>query len=564
MAELERRLPKVVASGLALDLLAFHTTPLGTAEEHAREELRQTYAHRQEVLEPLVQECGNLYLLVNPAKNEPSKPPASRLAHDTLAPLVRRRFEESDAPGQRARRILENRAVDWQNGEQGPALDDADLAVAEIGEPGMRSRTDAERSLVEASRTAKASRGRRNRMSMFAGIAAVLFIFIASAFAVWQTQASQDAQERERQAQEREQEANLARATEQALRAEADAAKGIAVTNEQAARKAEGEAVAAKAEVERLTRGIRADQLTANGLKVLDENPLLALLLAVEGLRVQNDITQTVPITRIRYDFGQATYGAETRVIITGETVVASAQTNMHALLGKVGGIPLPGHADWVRAIAFSPDGHWLATASRDTTARLWDVTTADPSVVPIILAGHEDEVVSVAFSPDGCWLATASLDNSARLWDVTAADPSADPIVLARHGSAVESVAFSPDGRWLATASWDNTARLWDVTAADPSADPIILAGHEDDVRSVAFSPDGRWLATASWDNTARLWDVAAADPSADPIVLAGHEDAVRSVAFSPDGRWLATASGIHMQIRMARPWTTPPGCGT
>ena len=143
-------------------------------------------------------------------------------------------------------------------------------------------------------------------------------------------------------------------------------------------------------------------------------------------------------------------------------------------------------------------------------------------------------------------------MDNTARLWDVTAADPSADPIVLAGHADDVLSVAFSPDGRWLATASLDNTARLWDVTAADPSADPIVLAGHEDDVESVAFSPDGRWLATASCDNTARLWDVTAADPSADP----SSWPAMR-MASSP---WPSAPMGAGWP---RRPVTTPPGCG-
>ena len=114
LASLERWNSEVVNSGLALDFLAFHTTPLGTAEERTEEELQKNYRYQVQVVNPLIQQCVDLYLL-----ERLSKAVATRLSHDTLAPLVRQRFATSDRPGQRARRILENRSVDWQDDKQG-------------------------------------------------------------------------------------------------------------------------------------------------------------------------------------------------------------------------------------------------------------------------------------------------------------------------------------------------------------------------------------------------------------------------------------------------------------
>ena len=98
--------------------------------------------------------------------------------------------------------------------------------------------------------------------------------------------------------------------------------------------------------------------------------------------------------------------------------------------------------------MAFSPDGHRLATASDDGTVRLWDADTGQPIGDP--LTGHTDAVTSVAFSPDGHRLASASADSTVRLWDADTGQPIGDP--LTGHTGAVNSVAFSPDGHRLAS----------------------------------------------------------------------------------------------------------------
>lgn len=186
---LQDRLPEVVDSGLVLDLLAYHTTPLGTAAQRTPTEIEETYRHRQDVLPALVLACQDLYLLVDPSQNQPNQPRASRLAHDTLAPHVRKRFDESDAPGQRARRILENRRVEWKDSAVGPVLDGTDLATVEVGRTGMRDwdKQKGEERLIQASRLARRRRGVAKIASVAVALAFVALVgsYVLQAYQEW-------------------------------------------------------------------------------------------------------------------------------------------------------------------------------------------------------------------------------------------------------------------------------------------------------------------------------------------------------------------------------------------
>ncbi|MDQ3886289.1 MAG: trypsin-like peptidase domain-containing protein [Actinomycetota bacterium] len=113
-------------------------------------------------------------------------------------------------------------------------------------------------------------------------------------------------------------------------------------------------------------------------------------------------------------------------------------------------------HDDWVRQVVFSPDGTWVATASDDGTARVFDPTTGTERA----RLTHDGPVNGVRFSPDGTRVATASTDRTARVFDPTTGSERA----RLTHDAGVTAVAFSPDGTWVATASADRTARVFAV----------------------------------------------------------------------------------------------------
>jgi WD40 repeat protein len=126
-------------------------------------------------------------------------------------------------------------------------------------------------------------------------------------------------------------------------------------------------------------------------------------------------------------------------------------------------------HPLHVRVIAFSPDGCLAASTGNDGAGssgmvRIWDTSTGKRRKLCVLstyerLSQGENNAYALAFSPDGKYLATANADSSIQVFAVTTGKQ-----VASYHGhrAGAFAVAFSPDGKYLASGGGDNTARIW------------------------------------------------------------------------------------------------------
>lgn len=234
-------------------------------------------------------------------------------------------------------------------------------------------------------------------------------------------------------------------------------------------------------------------------------------------------------------------------------------------------------HREGIEALAFSPDGSQIATASLDGSAILWDTASAQNLFTFRIKANiitNPTQLLGVTFSLDGSRLITSASDSNIYVWDaVNGTQESLMKIsghedwvygLLVRPGSDIDAV----EGE-IISAGADRSINIWDVRYGRLRLE---LRGHTDQVYAIALNPqDDGMLASASADNTVRIWNIAwdgnyerfNADLESPVYDQPGEwlPSYSEDIDFSPDGKVLAVSMAIAANPIALYPTYGKPG---
>lgn len=496
---------QVVESGLALDFLYHHTNANGTAAELTIQERKGMYSIHSKASDYIIQLWkGNL--LTDLRSTDINKKNGTRLAHDTLAPLILERFSKSDAPGQRALRILGNRSRDWTDNRIGPVLDEVDLKVVEKGASGMRAWTEPERQLIALSRTA--IRNKKLKANLFLGVVGVLLLLASGLW--WD-------QWRETQKEQRK---NIA----------------LAQVSKAEDLKDKYPQLALLYSIESLKRPLDAD-----GYRLIEsENVLRNLLKSTGGFPL---IGHKKNITTMDID-------PNGKKLATGSTDKSIRIWNLNQIESDPIVLKLEGS---VSKVAFDAHARWLVTMSKESAVvQAWDLdhqpikSSTLYTLKDINSFDGIEENGNLNFDPYNRWLAMTGFgDNREQisLWNFN--NPKIELNLKLPKGQSIhEKLLFDPQGRWI--SAQDNQREgilyLWDLNDIHSNSvnEPTILCLGSP-ISTSEFDPIGRWMVISTSNGERHFLDLNSLEDK--PKTLPGNEKrSISSIFFHSKGNRMVT----------------------
>lgn len=217
----------------------------------------------------------------------------------------------------------------------------------------------------------------------------------------------------------------------------------------------------------------------------------------------------------------------------------------------------LKGHDDIIVCLDVDWSGHWLATASKDTTARLWRLDPEhDSYTCAAVLTGHADPLGAIALphttppetsaaythplSYPPAYVVTGSNDKTLKRWDIGKEMKQKLRAKYTRkaHDKDINAVDIDPSGALFASASQDKTVKIYSAAEGEAIG---VLRGHRRGVWTVKFQPKESQvpnsgskglIATGSGDKTVKIWSLS--DYSC-LLTLEGHSNSVLKLAWLP-----------------------------